>query len=157
MARSTITALNPWSFRQHSAHGKAAHAISYLAASRSHTVIHRLHRRGSRRMNAAPQSAFRLSLLREPNARTRADRFSVRATSRTLYVFKFSKNKRAIAQSGPGGARILVCGSSDRRYTVSATSPIKKPGVACDTGFCISRRFLIECHKRRTVAGVFTG
>ena len=27
------------------------------------------------------------------------------------------------AQSGPGGARILVCGSSDRRYTVSATSP----------------------------------
>ena len=27
------------------------------------------------------------------------------------------------AQSGLGGARILVCGSSDRRYTVSATSP----------------------------------
>ena len=40
--------------------------------------------------------------------------------------------------SGLGGARILVCGSSDRRYTVSATSPsvcqtleigTKKPGV----------------------------
>ncbi len=26
-------------------------------------------------------------------------------------------------RSGPGGARILVCGSSDRRYAVSATSP----------------------------------
>ena len=25
--------------------------------------------------------------------------------------------------SGPGGARILVCGASNRRYTVSATSP----------------------------------
>ena len=28
-----------------------------------------------------------------------------------------------VAQSGPGGARILVCGASNRRYTVSATSP----------------------------------
>ena len=45
-ARSTIAALNPWSFRQHSAGGTAAHALSYLAASRSHAVIYRLHRRG---------------------------------------------------------------------------------------------------------------
>ena len=28
-----------------------------------------------------------------------------------------------VAQSGPGGARILVCGASNRRYTISATSP----------------------------------
>ena len=28
-----------------------------------------------------------------------------------------------LERSGPGGARILVCGSSDRRYAVSATSP----------------------------------
>ncbi len=38
-------------------------------------------------------------------------------------------------RSGPGGARTLVCGASDCRYTVSATSPncgpgTKKPGVA---------------------------
>ena len=37
--------------------------------------------------------------------------------------------------SGPGGARILVSWSSAKRYTVSATGPIKKPGVAYDTGF----------------------
>ncbi len=30
---------------------------------------------------------------------------------------------RTLSASGPGGARILVYGSSDRRYTVSATSP----------------------------------
>jgi hypothetical protein len=28
-----------------------------------------------------------------------------------------------LIESGQGGARILVCGSSDRRYTISATSP----------------------------------
>lgn len=50
--------------------------------------------------------------------------------------------------SGPGGARTLVCGSSDRRYTVSATGPqmrpinhenaTKKPGVAATPGWqCI--------------------
>ena len=38
-------------------------------------------------------------------------------------------------RSGPGGARTLVSWSSARRYTISATSPTKKPGVACDTGF----------------------
>jgi hypothetical protein len=38
-------------------------------------------------------------------------------------------------RSGPGGARTLVSWSSARRYAVSATSPTKKPGVACDTGF----------------------
>ena len=42
-------------------------------------------------MNAVPQSAFRLSLLREPTARTGTNRFSVRATSRTLFSFKLSK------------------------------------------------------------------
>src|SRR6266567_3950707 len=36
--------------------------------------------------------------------------------------------------SGPGGARILVCGSSDRRYAVSATSPNKKAGHLATSG-----------------------
>ena len=36
--------------------------------------------------------------------------------------------------SGPGGARILVCGSSDRRYAVSATSPNKKAGRLATSG-----------------------
>ena len=43
-------------------------------------------------------------------------------------------------RSGPGGARTLVSWSSARRYTVSATSPTKKPGVACDTGFLETHR-----------------
>ena len=42
-------------------------------------------------MNADSWSAFRLSPLREPDARTRADRFSVRATSRTCSLFVLSK------------------------------------------------------------------
>ena len=46
---------------------------------------------GARRMNADPWSAFRLSPLREPDARTRADRFSVRATSRTCSLVVLSK------------------------------------------------------------------
>lgn len=52
----------------------------------------------------------------------------------------------AACSSGLGGARTLLCGSSDRRYTVSATSPFvwnsieigtKKPGVTFwgNTGF----------------------
>ena len=45
-------------------------------------------------------------------------------------------------RSGLGGARILVSGSSDRRSTVSATNPNKKPDVACGTGFsCMFRYF----------------
>ena len=32
-------------------------------------------------------------------------------------------DERGVSASGPGGARILVCGASNRRYTVSATSP----------------------------------
>lgn len=83
LARSTITVLNPWSFRQHSVPGRTAHAFSSLVASRSQAVIHRLHRRGPGRMNALPRSAFRLSLLREPTAHAGANRFNVRATSRT--------------------------------------------------------------------------
>ena len=45
-------------------------------------------------------------------------------------------------RSGPGGARTLVSWSSARRYTVSATSPTKKPGVTCtcDTGFLETHR-----------------
>ena len=46
---------------------------------------------GARRMNADPRSAFRLSPLREPDARTRADRFNVRATSRTCSLVVLSK------------------------------------------------------------------
>ena len=46
---------------------------------------------GARRMNADPWSAFRLSPLREPDARTRADRFNVRATSRTCSLIHLSK------------------------------------------------------------------
>jgi hypothetical protein len=47
-------------------------------------------------------------------------------------------------RSGPGGARTLVCGFSGRRYTVSATSPTKKPGVTCtcDTGLLGTHRDL---------------
>ena len=84
---------------------------------------------GARRMNADPWSSLRLSPLRKPDARTRTDRFSVRATSRTCSLFVLSESLRARgAQSGPGGARILVCGASNRRYTVSATSP------GCESG-----------------------
>ena len=117
LARSTIAVLNPWSFRQHSADGTATLTISYLVASRSHTVIHRLHRWGWRRMNAASQTAFRLSLLREPIARTRADRFNVRATSRTMFRSSCQRSvcAHAPAQVGRSGARILVCGASIRR------------------------------------------
>jgi hypothetical protein len=46
LVRSTIAALDPWSSGQYSAGGTAAHALSCLAASRSHAVIRRLHRRG---------------------------------------------------------------------------------------------------------------
>jgi hypothetical protein len=38
-------------------------------------------------------------------------------------------------RSGPGGARIHVCGLSGRRYAVSATGPLKQRGPAFfDTG-----------------------
>ena len=65
------------------------------------------------------------------------------------------------AQSGPGGARILVCGSSDRRYTVSATSPSclelrplrsagakEKARCRCDTGPCGSSKRKTKCQQR---------
>ena len=64
-----------------------------------------------------------------------------------------------LSRSGLGGARILVCGSSDRRYAVSATSPrrggqfpIKKPDVAVTPGFAF---FAVEakCHKRKGCGG----
>lgn len=87
MARSTITALNPWSFGQRSTGGAVALALSYLVASRSHAVIHRLYRQDARRINAVTWSAFRLSLWREPTTHAGANRFRVRATSRTcLFV-----------------------------------------------------------------------
>ena len=60
-------------------------------------------------MNADPRSAFRLSPLREPDARTRADRFSVRATSRTCSLVVLSKIiVRTVSASGPDGARTRV-------------------------------------------------
>ncbi len=105
LARSTIAVLNPWSFRQHSADGTATLTISYLVASRSHTVIHRLHRWGWRRMNAASQTAFRLSLLREPNAHTGADRFNVRATSRTMCCSNCQRSVCAYFQRKWAGRR----------------------------------------------------
>src|SRR5438477_6633764 len=53
--------------------------------------------------------------------------------------------------SGPGGARILVCGASNRRYSVSATSPKQKGQASpCDTWpyeLPLSRE--AGCHKRK--------
>ena len=72
---------------------------------------------GKRRLLA---SLSFISLKEEAAARAGAVRFCVRATSRTC---KFQVLRATGAQSGPGGARILVCGASDRRYTISATSP----------------------------------
>ncbi len=54
-----------------------------------------------------------------------------------------------LSASGPGGARILVSWSSARRYTVSATGPIKKPDVAGDTGF---RVFPLDLRPSVTIA-----
>ncbi len=42
-----------------------------------------------------------------------------------------------VERSGLGGARILVSGSSDRRSTVSATSPTKKARRLGDTGLFV--------------------
>src|SRR6266478_6004784 len=42
--------------------------------------------------------------------------------------FRSLRRLRKFCHSGPGGARILVSGFSDRRYTVSATDPMKKAG-----------------------------
>ena len=62
-----------------------------------------------------------------------------------MFPLALSLKSLASITSGLGGARTLLCGSSDRRYTVSATSPsvcktleigTKKPGVTLgNTGF----------------------
>ena len=59
--------------------------------------------------------------------------------------------------SVPIGAR--VSGSSDQRYSVSATSPsTKKPGAVCSTGFLRSPRNLARCHNRKQrTSSVFAG
>ena len=45
------------------------------------------------------------------------------------------------SESGPGGARIHVCGSSGRRYTVSATGPSNEEArLSADTGPWANRR-----------------
>ena len=96
---------NPWSFRQHSAGGPATHAFSYLTASRTHAVTCRPHRWGLRRMNAASQTAFRLSPLRESAARSRANRFNVRTTSRTMYWSNCQRSVCAYFQRKWAGRR----------------------------------------------------
>ena len=71
----------------------------------------------------------------------------------------FCRRPREVDRSGLGGARILVSGSSDRRSTVSATSPNKKPDVAVTPGFHVSpAKSVAECHKRQWRRGcVFAG
>ena len=68
-------------------------------------------------------------------------------------------DRAQVDRSGLGGARILVSGSSDRRSTVSATSPNKKPDVAVTPGFHVSpAKSVAECHKRQWRRGcVFAG
>jgi len=56
-------------------------------------------------MNAASQTAFRLSLLREPNAHTGADRFNVRATSRTMCCSNCQRSVCAYFQRKWAGRR----------------------------------------------------
>lgn len=64
-----------------------------------------------------------------------------------------------VERSGLGGARILVSGSSDQRYTVSATSPTKKARRLGDTRLWQSPvTSMAECHKRQWRTGrVFAG
>ena len=165
LARSTIAVLNPWSFRQHSADGTATLTISYLVASRSHTVIHRLHRWGWRRMNAASQTAFRLSLLREPNARTGADRFYVQATSRTMCCSNCQRSVCAYFQRKWAGRRSnprLRC-FTPLLYRLSYQPRMgigreKRPDVARDTGPFGKAPESDLCHKRKVREGaVFAG
>ena len=89
---------------------------------------------GARRMNADPWSAFRLSPLREPDARTRADRFNVRATSRTCTL---SSCQRTLRRRAKWAARALESSSAVLQTAadqpsvgarVSATSP------GCESG-----------------------
>ena len=60
---------------------------------------------GSRRINADPWSAFRLSLLREPTARTGTNRFNVRATSRTMCCSNCQRSVCAYFQRKWAGRR----------------------------------------------------
>ena len=132
LARSTIAALNPWSFRQYSTGRTAAHALELLGGVPLPHGYPPAPSPGPRRMNAVSRSAFRLSPLAGADRPCPANRFNVRTTSRTYLSFGLSKIS---AHSGLGGARILVSGSSNQRYTFSATSPKRKrPGAVCDTG-----------------------
>jgi hypothetical protein len=153
LIRSTIAALNPWSFRQYSAGGAAAHALSCLAASRSHAVICRLHRRRSRRMNADPRSAFRLSPLQEPTARARAGRFNVRATSRTCMLRvandPLRRTSRIVgvpsARRGQGALPSCVSWPPSRRSAIPAADrqvpwTRKNPMSLMAPGFWVSSR-----------------
>jgi hypothetical protein len=97
-------------------------------------------------MNADPWSAFRLSPLREPDARTRADRFNVRATSRTCLLILLSKiaartvsaewatrrsstNPAVCGRSVPASAVLqTAAGHLSGGARVSATSP------GCESG-----------------------
>lgn len=72
---------------------------------------------GKRRSLASLSFIF---LKEEAAARAGAVRFCVRTTSQTC---TFQVLRAPAAQSGLGGARILVCGASNRRYAISATSP----------------------------------
>ena len=150
---------NPWSFRQHSAGGPATHAFSYLTASRTHAVTCRPHRWGLRRMNAASQTAFRLSPLREWAARSRANRFNVRTTSRTMYWSNCQRSVCAYFQRKWAGRRSnprlrFFRPPLDRlsyqpilRCWVCPTGKRKKARCLCDTEPSYRKRFAVsECH-----------
>ena len=120
---------------------------------------------GARRMNADPWSAFRLSPLREPDARTRADRFSVRATSRTCLLIHLSKiaartvsAEWARRRSNP---RLRCFKPPLYRLSYQPRMGIgheKRPDVARDTGPFGKAPESDLCHKRKVRTGaVFAG
>ncbi len=107
--------------------------LSFCSATSAQAAVQGVEPRGAVLETACLPAS---TLLWLPAGRTGAGVTTTSATPRS------SRLGADAERSGPGGARTLVCGFSGRRYTISATSPTKKPGVTgtCDTGFLETHR-----------------
>jgi hypothetical protein len=106
---------------------------SWFAISASGSPGNRTQRSGLIRATWATSPRLPIVRMSSPcGSRTQPDRLERPMTSPEVERALLCVGR---VKSGLGGARILVCGASDRRYTVSATSPIKKPDVAVTPGF----------------------
>ena len=78
-------------------------------------------------MNAATQSAFRLSDPKTSRQPVPGHSGLTSGRHHGRYINQIVKQRcaRIFSASGLRGARILLCGASDRRYSVSATSPFQ--------------------------------